>query len=926
MSKAQSKTEYSRYYNSFLGLNLSEDPSSISEMRLSDMKNMYRDYYGNDGAALETVPGYRKIYSFSDTENIRKINSVFNYAPQNENTVYVLVHAGKSLYRFPLDKKDTDFDATLIPLRSETDEIISEEPLCDRRSLIFEFGGKVYILDGEDYFCLDGTALHSVKESAYIPTTYSDGEQYEQKNLLSDKFICTYHISNSLDGLTRYIEGTKGLVYRITGENTCCVEGIESTQTVVYIPSCTVIEGRTYYVDSIAPYAFSKNTSMQELKMADGIKKIGYGAFYSCTSLKKAYLPADLEELGRGTFMYCKSLREVCIGYKISTIPLYCFYDTSLSAVNYMGSSEQWSVITVEGSNYPLNACETWNYGYRERGGSFILYINEKCKSISSVMLDGTHLDTYSADLNYSLKREDGYISGVIINTSDYGKISGKTLTVTGIALSSSAPDDSRSIYREHPEYTGSSYDIIAHCTVAAIFDGRIFFSGNPSFPACVFYSARDTNGINLPEYIGALNYFTVGRTDSPVSYMLSSGENLIIFKQDSEKGGVYIHTPSDTQYDLAPRIYPCIYSINGVGALGAAYNFYDDTVFLSDRGLDAISRRYINSEHHIEHRSSNIDLALLKNNPERALLCRWLGYLCIAIGEDIFLADSRRTFRHKSGDTQYEWYRLTGIGTYLGQYTKYYYSPLPDGLENMCVLYEGMYLPIEEKADGELSDSREVLSSVCYEDKEDTYEAARREVYYTVEYDTDNIPHCYICDSEGEMTGGVYYPVCEIRNINDLLFFGTECGDLCCFNTDMRDEMGNIDSKYYSFDRRRYTSSLTSASDNCSIPHLTKTTVKRSLCAHLKTFGGGKIKIGVRTDRVGWKSIEHPQNNIFGFDDMEFDNFSFETSQRITIPLSEKEKRWTEKQYRIYSDEYKRPFGIFSMSYRYRVAGRIKE
>ena len=926
MSKAKSRTEYSRYYNRFLGLNLSENPSSINEMRLSDMENMYRDYYGNDGAALETVPGYRKIYSFSDKENIRKINSIFHYTSPSDNTAYVLVHASKSLYRFPLNDKDGHLEPILIPLVSQEDEILSEDPLNDRKSSIFEFGGKIYLLDGENYFCLDGTELKSMKDTAYIPTTYSDGEPYEQKNLLSDKFRCVYHLSKNSDGLTKYIEETKGLIYRITGEDTCCVEGIEVSQSKVYIPSYTEINGRTYFIESIAPYAFSRNGSIQEVKMADGIKEIGYGAFYYCYALKKAYLPASLEKLGRGMFMHCSSLTEVCIGYKISTIPLYCFYETALTKINFMGNSDQWSAITIEDCNLPLKNCSNRTFGYRDRSGSFILYINEKCTDISSVMLDDEALDIYSAGLNYSLKTENGYISAIIINASNYGKLSGRTLTVSGVSESYTADEDKKSLCREFPDYKGSSYDIISRCSICTVFDGRLFFSGNPNFPACVFYSARDVNGINLPEYIGALNYFTVGRTDSRVSYMLSSGENLIIFKEDSEKGGVYIHTPSDTSYSLVPRIYPCEYSISGVGALGSAYNFYDDTVFLSDRGLDALSKRYLSSERHIEHRSSNIDLALWQNHPEKALICRWLGYLCIALGEDIFLADSRRTFRHENGDTQYEWYRLTGVGTYLGQYTKYFYSSLPSNLENMCVLYEGTYLPIEEKTDGELSDSRAVLSSFCYKDNEDGYEMTYKTVYYTVERDEEGIFHCYICDSEGEMTGGIYYPICEMRNINELLFFGTECGDLCCFNTDKRDEVGNIDSKYYSFDNRRYRSSLTSASDNCSIPHLTKTTVKRSLCAHLKTFGSGKIKIGVRTDRVGWKDIGNPQNNVFGFDDVEFDSFSFETAQRITIPLSEKEKRWTEKQYRIFSDEYKRPFGIFSLSYRYRVAGRIKE
>ncbi len=925
MSKTKGRTEYSRHYNSFLGLNLSENPSKISEMRLSDIENMYRDYYGNDGAALETVPGYRRLYSFSDQKNLRKINAIFHYTPQNEDRAYVLVHAGKSLYVFPLDEKDSLSSVKLIPLSSEDGEIISEAPLCDGKSMFFEFGGKVYILDGKDYFCFDGALLRSVRDSAYIPTTYSDGEAYEQKNLLSENFYCKYHLSSNLDELTKHIEETEGLVYRITGEDSCCVEGVSSSQTKLYIPSCTVINGKIYTVKSIAPYAFSRNTSIQQIRLSDGIKEIGYGAFYYCSSLKKAYLPASLESLGRGAFMCCSSLSEVCIGYKISSIPMYCFHQTAITKINYMGTSEQWSEMSIEDCNSSLKNCSTISYGYRDRSGSFILYINEKCEELLSVTLDGVAIDKKSPELNYSLKTEEGLISSIVINTSDYAKISGKTLILKGKSPTPSA-DRGESVCKEYPDYAKSAYDVIANCTVSAIFDGRIFFSGNPSFPACVFYSSRDTNGLNVPEYIGALNYFTVGRGDSAVSYMLSSGESLIIFKEDSEKGGVYIHTPSDTSYHLVPRIYPCIYSISGVGALGRAYNFYDDTVFLSDRGLDALSKRYLNSEYSIEHRSSNIDLALLKSGLKNALLCRWLGYLCIVIGEDIFLADSRRTFRHENGDMQYEWYRLKGVGTYLGQYVKYFYCALPASLTNTCVLYDGIYLPIEERTDGGVCDSKSVLSSICYEDKENRYEASMTLVYYTIEYDEQNVPHCYICDTDGEMTGGLYYPVCEVRNINEVLFFGTECGDLCCFNTDMRDETGNIDSKYYNFDCRRYTSSLTTASDNCSVPHLTKTTVKRSLCAHLKTFGGGKIKIDVRTDRVGWMDVGSPQSNVFGFDDVEFDSFSFNTAQRITIPLSEKEKRWTEKQYRIFSDEYKRPFGIFSMSYRYRVAGRIKE
>lgn len=41
---------------------------------------------------------------------------------------------------------------------------------------------------------------------------------------------------------------------------------------------------------------------------------------------------------------------------------------------------------------------------------------------------------------------------------------------------------------------------------------------------------------------------------------------------------------------------------------------------------------------------------------------------------------------------------------------------------------------------------------------------------------------------------------------------------------------------------------------------------------------------------------------------------------------VKEKEKKWVEKQYYIYSDEYCKPFSLYYISYRYTVAGRYKE
>ena len=40
---------------------------------------------------------------------------------------------------------------------------------------------------------------------------------------------------------------------------------------------------------------------------------------------------------------------------------------------------------------------------------------------------------------------------------------------------------------------------------------------------------------------------------------------------------------------------------------------------------------------------------------------------------------------------------------------------------------------------------------------------------------------------------------------------------------------------------------------------------------------------------------------------------------------VTEKTKKWVVKQYRMYSDKWRTPFGIYGIAYRYSIHGRIK-
>ena len=113
---------------------------------------------------------------------------------------------------------------------------------------------------------------------------------------------------------------------------------------------------------------------------------------------------------------------------------------------------------------------------------------------------------------------------------------------------------------------------------------------------------------------------------------------------------------------------------------------------------------------------------------------------------------------------------------------------------------------------------------------------------------------------------------------------------------------------------------------DNCDIPHLTKSTIKKSTVVKTKTLSSSAIKIKVRTNKKPYEQIARVNTGLFSFDGMDFSDLSFNTQDHGISTIKEKEKKWVEKQYFIYSDEFMKPFALYNLSYRYKISGRYKE
>jgi len=83
-----------------------------------------------------------------------------------------------------------------------------------------------------------------------------------------------------------------------------------------------------------------------------------HGYNNSCTSLFEIVIPEGVESIGNSTFFGCEGLKEVHIPKSVTSIGVSAFNKSGLSTVYYGGTEEDWSKITIGGSNYEFDSAE----------------------------------------------------------------------------------------------------------------------------------------------------------------------------------------------------------------------------------------------------------------------------------------------------------------------------------------------------------------------------------------------------------------------------------------------------------------------------------------------------------------------------------------------------------------------------------------
>lgn len=197
--------------------------------------------------------------------------------------------------------------------------------------------------------------------------------------------------------------------------------------------------------------------------------------------------------------------------------------------------------------------------------------------------------------------------------------------------------------------------NMVKKCTLACLFDNRVFFSGNPDYPNMLIWC-----GLNDPRYIGITSYATQGSDISQIKALIPGNNALWVFKEPSQENTtIFYNIPVelyDNKTEQVVKTYASSHSSISTGCLSTGVNFNDDIVFFSDRGLEGISSD-ITTEQAIAHRSTLVDSKLItESGYENLTLAEWEGYLLVAIGSKIYAADSHQKVANND-HFEYEWF-----------------------------------------------------------------------------------------------------------------------------------------------------------------------------------------------------------------------------------------------------------------------------
>lgn len=870
----RSPDEYTRYYGDFRGVDFSSDHTEVHEQRLAYAINMYKDYRTGEGNAIETVPGFRRRFQAPRSVDPQgkvtwdAINGIheFEYIKSDgTRDKDIIVHAGNYLYlwdNYP----------------SSVNVLLQQTLLIPDDSLTLEI----------EFECASIESLH------IAGSTFTEDFTFDADNktlTLGSSFSEYYGYSVNIDYYEKVTtRGFKGSGSAINTESQELSDA--PSKSFVFSNRLFILDGSNYFV-------YYKKTS----ETGDAF------TFEHVTSSELTYIPTVYRNLTLGE----------------------------------------------------IAPTDMRNFEYEQKN-----LLSDKFRH--TYIADGktTEYPLYDNDFESLTVTVDGTVKEFTLS-EDKSKIT----FAEAPKIPDNKPEDYAGVvvtFKKSDAAATADKNKIRKCTVVTTFDKRVFLTGNPEYPNNIFYCGYGADGLEDATYFGLLDTVVDGVENAPITGLIAVADTLAAIKNHTRQdGSVYFHTRLETNASVIPVTYPSQQGLSGIGCLGACVNFLDDPIFISRLGVEAIGQLSVRLERAIEHRSSLIDAKLVNlNNLDEAQFAEWDGYLVLLVDGKIFLADSRQRYAHQTGVMQYEWYYLEGIGVYEGQKDEYYYSAnkytyIPTTITVDSGEYETdiashiynaeimtsenyLYTPVDlaEYEDGTneliyrthtitVDANGNPLVDENGNPLPETYEARYviRPTWDGESYGKDGQPtviyKAILCEYVGSKTGGNFYEATKVVNIDENIFFGTGNGIVCSFNFDKKNPDGTISPIYYTFDDRTIYCGIATKMDNCGVPHLSKSTIKKSTVIKTKSMIKSAAKVRVRTNNKGYTSVARVNSRVFSFDNVDFSDFSFVSTEQTIFAIKEKEKHWVEKQHWIYSDEFRSPFSVHYLAFRYKISGRIK-
>lgn len=213
--------------------------------------------------------------------------------------------------------------------------------------------------------------------------------------------------------------------------------------------------------------------------------------------------------------------------------------------------------------------------------------------------------------------------------------------------------------------------DKINKCRIFAVYgvggaEDRIFLSGNPDEPGQDWYS-----GFEDPTYFPDTAYTKVSRDGSAVVGYAILGNTLATFLQGRGVGrNAVVRTGSlDSDGEALFRVTNTLLGEAPVAPFSFAY-IGKEPLFLTERGIYAITAEELTGEKYTQERSYLISSALMElDGKADAAASIYRDFYVLSIGGDLYLLDGQqRTYEKNSpySSYQYEAYYWPGIGARL--------------------------------------------------------------------------------------------------------------------------------------------------------------------------------------------------------------------------------------------------------------------